>query len=409
MSQETDRYMIVSSDCHAGADVADYKPYLERRWHDEFDAWAATYHDKWLEVDPGPASTRREEELKIGISSGTMIANWDSEERIRDLDADGVVGEVVFPNTAPPFFPSGVITAGTPKTHEEYERRWAGLKAHNRWLVDFCSQLPGQRAGIAQIFLNDIEDAVAEIEWVRNAGLFGGILVPVIEHTAPVPPLFTNAYDRIWAACVDFDVAAHQHAGVAGLYEDYAMTDAGKAMFILEGGSNANRGLWHMIFGGAFERYPKLKFVMTEQGTHWIPSTLATLDAFDAMGRDPKNFGSRFLAPSLSKLNLKPSEYFARNVWIGASMMGRNEVEAGVIEVAGDRLMWGNDYPHSEGTYPHTTEWISAAFFDRTIEETQQILGDTAVEFYGFDRGTVRKAADRVGPAIERVTQGVTA
>ncbi len=143
MPQKLDRYMIVSSDCHAGADVRDYKPYLERRWHDEFDAWAATYHDKWIEIDPGPASTHSEEELKIGISSGTMTTNWDSDERIRDLDADGVVGEVVFPNTAPPFFPSGVITAATPKTREEYERRWAGLKAHNRWLVDFCTSSRG--------------------------------------------------------------------------------------------------------------------------------------------------------------------------------------------------------------------------------------------------------------------------
>jgi predicted TIM-barrel fold metal-dependent hydrolase len=398
--------MIVSSDCHAGADVWDYKPYLEQRWYEEFDSWADTYHDPWVEIDPGPVSSRTEAELKIGVASSAMSANWDSERRIRDFDADGVVGEVVFPNTAPPFFPSGVITAGTPKTRGEYERRWAGLKAHNRWLVDFCSALPGRRAGIAQILLNDIDDAIAEMEWARNAGLFGGVLLPIIEHGAAVPPLFTAAYDRIWDACVDLDIPAHQHTGLAGLYEDYALTDAGRAVMTLEATFQANRGLWHMIFGGAFERHPELKFVMTEQGTSWLPSTLATLDIREATGRNPRKPGSRFLAPAVSRLSLRPSEYFARNVWIGASLMGRPEVEAGVIEVAGDRLMWGTDYPHSEGTFPSTAEVIRATFFDRPVEETQRILGETALDLYGFDRDALRKAADRVGLTVESVTGG---
>jgi len=117
-------------------------------------------------------------------------------------------------------------------------------------LADFCNALPGRRAGVAQLFLNDIDAAVAEIEWVRNAGLFGGVLVPIIEHGASVPPLFTEAYDRIWAACVDFDVVAHQHANVTGLYEGYEMTDPGMAMILIESGPNAYRGIWHMIFGG---------------------------------------------------------------------------------------------------------------------------------------------------------------
>src|SRR5262245_42968091 len=158
-----DRYMIVSSDCHAGASVLDYKPFLEKRWHDEFDAWAATYHDPWVDVDPGPDDAPAVEARKVGVASSAMSANWDGERRVDDLEGDGIAGEVVFPNTAPPFFPSGVFTARSPRTREEYERRWAGLKAHNRWLVDFCGALPGRRSGIAQIFLNYVDDAVGEI------------------------------------------------------------------------------------------------------------------------------------------------------------------------------------------------------------------------------------------------------
>ena len=53
---------------------------------------------------------------------------------------DGVVGEVIFPNTIPPFFPSFVLSAPPPKP-EDYDHRLAGIRAHNRWLVDFCAAL----------------------------------------------------------------------------------------------------------------------------------------------------------------------------------------------------------------------------------------------------------------------------
>jgi hypothetical protein len=64
-----------------------------------------------------------------------------------DEEADGIVGEVIFPNTVPPFFPTFVLFASPPKA-DEYEHRLAGIRAHNRWLVDFCARYPDRRAGI---------------------------------------------------------------------------------------------------------------------------------------------------------------------------------------------------------------------------------------------------------------------
>ena len=107
----------------------------------------------------------------------TSTATSTASRRIAELEADGVVAEVLFPNTIPPFFPSGNLVAPQPSA-EEYEQRWAGLKAHNRWMVDFCQEAPGRRAGIAQIMLNDVDDAVGEIRWAKDAGLTGGILLP---------------------------------------------------------------------------------------------------------------------------------------------------------------------------------------------------------------------------------------
>ena len=94
-------------------------------------------------------------------------------------EEDGIAGEVVFPNTVPPFFPSFVLFA-KPPTAEEYRHRRAGVHAHNRWLVDWCGEFPERRAGVGQIFLNDIDDAIEDITWIKEHGLRGGILLPNI-------------------------------------------------------------------------------------------------------------------------------------------------------------------------------------------------------------------------------------
>ena len=98
---------------------------------------------------------------------------------MRDLEADGIAAEVIFPNTVPPFFPGGaLVTQAPPADAHDLELRWAGLQAHNRWLADFCARTPGRRAGIAQILLHDVDASVEEIRWAHDHGLTGGILLP---------------------------------------------------------------------------------------------------------------------------------------------------------------------------------------------------------------------------------------
>ena len=105
--------------------------------------------------------------------------NWDSDRRLAELEADGVVAEVIFPNTIPPFFPQASLVHQPPAADAgDLALRWEGLRAHNRWLADFCAAAPGRRAGIAQILLHDVDAAVDEIRWAAGAGLTGGVLLP---------------------------------------------------------------------------------------------------------------------------------------------------------------------------------------------------------------------------------------
>ena len=143
--QQGDRFVLISADGHAGGNHDQYRAYLEAKYLDEFDAWRQRYSNPFKD-----------------LTGGTRNRNWDNERRLSELEHDGVVAEVLFPNTIPPFFPTGAVVA-RPPTPDDYELRLAGIRAHNRWLADWCAGYPDRRAGIGQIFLNDIDDAITDV------------------------------------------------------------------------------------------------------------------------------------------------------------------------------------------------------------------------------------------------------
>ena len=120
--------------------------------------------------------------LRVGTSSFLSPVNWESDLRLEHQNSQGIAAEVLFPNTVPPFYPSGVVTAGGPTSADDYQQRWAGIQAHNRWLKDFCDLAPGRRGGLAQVFLTNLDDAIAEVRWAKEAGL-AGVLIPS-DHTS---------------------------------------------------------------------------------------------------------------------------------------------------------------------------------------------------------------------------------
>ncbi len=383
-----DRYIVISSDCHAGADLPGYRPYLESRWHEDFDAWAATYEVPYEDL--------------LGEKGAR---NWDSDRRLRDLESDGIVAEVIFPNTVPPFFPKVSLTTQPPAANAgDVTRRWAGLQAHNRWLADFCRQTPGRRAGIAQIMLHDIDAAVAEVRWAHENGLRGGVLLPGTPPGSGVAPLHDiEYYDPLWAVCEELGMPVNHHAGSAA--PPMGPTNVDQVIFLLEVTWWAHRALTSLITSGALERHPQMQLVFTEQGTAWIPPELARLDYFfDRMGTAVGSQEHVWGAPVVSKLSLKPSEYWARQCHVGASFMRADEAK--LRDTVGvDKIMWGSDYPHKEASFPFSREAIRLAFADCTPAEAAAILGGNAAALYGFDLDVLAPHASRVGPAVEEVAR----
>jgi predicted TIM-barrel fold metal-dependent hydrolase len=377
-------YTIISADTHAGANHETYRQYLDPEYRDDFDAWRGQYKNPWKDL--------RDTDLRV--------RNWDDDRRDADQLADGVVGEVIFPNTVPPFYPGFVLFAGPP-TADEYEHRRAGIAAHNRWMVDFCNRKPAQRAGIGQFFLNDIDDAIDDVTWIKEHGLRGGVLLPTVAPDVKwVKPLYDPCYDPLWAALQDLELPVNLHSGTGS--PNYGRYPATPMLMISEVGFYGSRAFVHMLLAGVFERFPRLKFVMTEGSAAAIPPLLKDLDRVIASVRDGA-IGELKYRPEDS-LPHSATEYFQRNCWVGASFPAPLDVEARKV-MGPDRYMWGSDYPHDEGTAPYTREHLRQVFSALGEDELRRILGENAAKLYDFDLDALAPLAERYGPTVEEIAQ----
>ena len=379
---DNERYTIISADCHAGGSHAQYREYLDPAYLDDFDAWRNKYKNPFRDL----GDQRR-------------YRNWDNDMRNSQQEADGIVAEVVFPNTVPPFFPSFVLFA-PPARPEDYEHRLAGIRAHNRWLVDWCGQFPERRAGIGQIFLNDVDDAIEDVRWIKEHGLRGGVLLPNVGPDVDwVKPLYDPIYDPLWAELEALEVPVNVHGGTGA--PNYGPYPSAMLLYITEVSFYSQRPFVHMLLSGVFERFPRLKFVMTEAGCAWVPPLLERLDATIARIRDTGStgeirYGQESVLPKLA------SEYFEQNCWMGVSQPRPADAEAR-HKIGLHKFMWGSDYPHDEGTYPFTREHLRALFHDVDRAEMQQLLAGNVAELYDFDLDALAPAAARSGPTIDEI------
>lgn len=212
---------------------------------------------------------------------------------------------------------------------------------------------PERRAGIGQIFLNDLDDTISDVRWIKDHNLRGGILLPTIPPDVDwIKPLNHPDYDRLWAVCEELEVPVNSHGGTGS--PAYERVPSSALLMISETGFFSRRPFLFLLLSGVFERFPNLSYVMTEQGSLCIVGVLEQLDDVLAKVRTKGAIGElRFKAEHIRPKSA--TEYFHQNCWVGASFP-RHEDAAAFKNVLGvDKCMWGSDYPHDEGTFPFTT------------------------------------------------------
>jgi len=148
-----------------------------------------------------------------------------------------------------------------------------------------------------------------------------------------------------------------------------------------------------MIWGGVFERFPRLKVMIVEGGTMFmLPPWLRLMDFHYSEGQISAKLGN-----FREHLSLSPGEYYQRNVGIGASCVLRPDIDMR-DDIGLDKIMWGSDYPHPEGSWPNTGQYLRDTFANLPEADGRKILGENAVDFYGLDRIRLQQVADEIGP-----------
>jgi predicted TIM-barrel fold metal-dependent hydrolase len=403
----TERLVLVSADGHAGGPPEIYRDYIESRYLPDLDALTAE-NEEWkrlaITCKGSPAETLDLIDERGCIRTDGELGAWDLDRRVRELDGEGIACELLLSGhqmSTLPFF--GVVN-----NPYSPELREAGTRAYHRWLADAMARAGGRFAGIAESGpCLDMDATVGELRWAADHG-FVGVLAPGMVADATLPALYDAYFDPFWQACSELGLVVNIHAGWGGVQGQFQQflafmkesmggsteLDAdlqGKIREMLNDSADSplrlelgpRRALWQLMVGGVFDRHPGLRLVLTEVRADWVPATLAHLDRrFDA-DRGP--------------LTRRPSEYYRDHCAVAPSSPHRAEIEMRE-ELGVERFLFGMDYPHPEGTWPNTWDWIRAAFAGVPEAEARAILGENAIEFYGLDRALLADAAERVGP-----------
>jgi predicted TIM-barrel fold metal-dependent hydrolase len=397
----SDRILVVSTDCHAGLPIADYKPYVDSKYHEMMDL-AVPITVEMLEKSEEMFLIKEINDAWRAPVQQELTGAWDYSERLNMLARDGIAAEIIFPDgitekNTPPF---GAGLGLSPKDMVP-ELQWAGAMAHNRWLAELCANAPERHIGVASIpLLWDVEQAVAGVRWCVDNGLTS-VMIPTLWYDQD--PYHNVKYDPFWEVCQDLGVIIHFHSGPAPHAEYFGagfpeqdnrdVLPGAMGIYVSEVMWWLYRPLTFMIWGGVFERFPRLKTMIVEGGTMFmLPPWLRLMDFQYNEGEISAKLGD-----FKSHLSMSPSEYFHRNVGIGASCVRRADIEMR-DEIGLDSIMWGSDFPHPEGTWPNTGKYYKETFSGIPEEDGRKILGGNAVEFYGLDQDKLRAVADEIGP-----------
>ena len=149
------------------------------------------------------------------------------------------------------------------------------------------------------------------------------------------------------------------------------------------------------MIGGVFDRHPALRLAIMELRGDWLPATLKHLDAAFVKSR-----------ADLPATTL-PSEVWKSNCVAVLSFMHKSEAEIR-SDIGVETMAFGRDYPHPEGTWPNTGDWLSDLFAGVPDQDVRKILGENLVRVFGLDRDNLKEIAEQVGPTMEQITGATT-
>ncbi|MGH7113550.1 MAG: amidohydrolase family protein [Stellaceae bacterium] len=287
-----------------------------------------------------------------------------AELRLADMDRDGVQSQVIFG----PIFQ---ISTDDPAL------RVACYRVYNDWLMEFCAAAPDRLIGVPM--LPETPDAAAE-ELLRLAAK-GGVRQVTLMIAQINPKLDDPAWEKLWNALEETGIILSWHITV--FLPNPESRAAGKAAVVFENTkgflNNFLEPFVDLFAWGILERHPKLKMVMAEAGTGWLPWLVQELDYRHWRLWEAKEF---WADKGGAALETKPSELFKRQIW--ATFQEDYAAMALIPFFGPGHLLWASDYPHPDSVWPNSRAAIERQMQDLASEMRKKLTHDNAARLYGL-------------------------
>jgi predicted TIM-barrel fold metal-dependent hydrolase len=288
---------------------------------------------------------------------------WNIDERIRDMDVNGVWASLNFPSMITGFCGRVYSQARDPELGLAVTRAW------NDWLFEeWWSPYPERIIPLGITWLTD--PAIGADEIRRNAERgFRSVTLPERPHRIGLPSLYTGYWDPIVEACAETGTVISLHVGSSGGYdhpEGSPKLQLGATMFGQLSLSACAEWLW----SGYAVRYPELKIAMSEGGIGWVAMLLDRLDNIvDRSGYALDTFG-----------DLRPAEVLRRNFWF-CTIDDPSTIDTR-HRIGVDHVMVETDYPHGDGTWPDTQRLIADVWGHLPDDELRLMCHENAARLY---------------------------
>ncbi|HUV10693.1 MAG TPA: amidohydrolase family protein [Acidimicrobiia bacterium] len=344
---------------------------------DEHGQWCDVWQFEDLVMPTGllhaPAGIPRKEQRNIpAVYEDFREGTYDQTARLADMTENHVEAAINFPNIFPRFAGQGFAE------RSDKDLALTCLRIYNDWMIDdWCAGAAHGR--LVPLTLVPLWDPVLAAEEVRRCAAKGSYAIAFSENPSALgfASMYSGDWDVLWKTCEETDATVSMHIGSSSKMPSTS-PDAPLATSMALYAQNAQGSLCDWVFSGTLDRFPDIKITYAESQVGWMPFQLERMDSVwrDGVGG--------------VDLKVAPSEQVKGRVFgcVFDDLHGlkcRNDVGL-------EQILFETDYPHSDGTYPHSRKIARDLFAaaGMNADECHAVLRGNAIVAYGLERFGIR-------------------